>query len=183
MILESSISLPLCVRTAAHYTGVVGTHEQACGVTRHDHFESVAQVHRWSGEDMAVWLRVRLIGRAQTADTDTGNSYKAVKEALKSRFEPESKRGLYAAEFAARSKKNRRELGELWRGPKMPGRQGLFGSTRKKLSVDRFVNELPRATGCFRSSSKATTDYFPSNHGYIADVFLPPKPRRQTTRA
>ena len=139
---------------------------------------------------MAVWLRVRLTGRAQTAykrlDTDTGNSYKAVKEALKSRFEPESKRGLYAAEFAARSKKPRRGLGELWRGPKMPGRQGLFGSTRRsrREAVGRSLLErTSRATGCFRSSSKATTDYFPSNHGYIADVFLPPKPRRQTTRA
>ena len=79
-----------------------------------DHFESVAQVNRWSGEDLAVWLRVRLTGRAQTAyrrlDTDTRNSYEAVKEALKSRFEPESKRGLYAAEFAARS----RNLAEDW---------------------------------------------------------------------
>ena len=108
-----------------------------------DHFESVAQVNRrWSGEDLAVWLRVLLTGRAQTAykrlDTDTRNSYEAVKETLKSRFEPESKRGLYAAEFAARSRKPAESFGE-----DLKCLADLSGSTRrsKREAVGRSLRE------------------------------------------
>ena len=98
---------------------------------------------------MAAWLRVRLTGHAQTAykrlDTDTRNSYEAVKEALKSRFEPESKRRLYAAEFAARSRKPGEDWASFGEDLEYLGDKAfpdLQEEAREKLSVDRFVNEL-----------------------------------------
>ena len=73
------------------------------------HFENVAAVNSWDDEKKLLWLKVRLTGRAQTAyqklsDAATA-SYKEAKKALKERFEPASKKGLYQAELQTRRKK------------------------------------------------------------------------------
>ena len=68
------------------------------------HFENVAAVNKWeSEEENLMWLRVRLMGKAQTAfmrfpeaiRNDYGESIKA----LQRRFNPDSKRELYVAEL------------------------------------------------------------------------------------
>ena len=73
-----------------------------------DHFDSVAKLNGWSDEDAAQWLAVRLVGHTKTAyrrlPDETRRSYDRVKAALLRRFELESKRNLYAAEFRARCK-------------------------------------------------------------------------------
>ena len=72
------------------------------------HFESVAKLNSWDHNAMAQWLAVRLVGRAQVAykrlPDGIKQSYKEAKSALQRRFEPDSKRSLYAAEFRARCK-------------------------------------------------------------------------------
>ena len=75
-----------------------------------DHFEGVASLNKWSDEDKLLWLRIRLTGRAQTAYKQLkaevrGGTYDNIVKALRQRFEPESRRELYAAEFQTRRKK------------------------------------------------------------------------------
>ena len=71
-----------------------------------EHFERAAALNEWSEDQRAQWLAVRLVGRAQIAlrslSEETVQSFTALREALCRRFKPESKRGLYAAEFHVR---------------------------------------------------------------------------------
>ena len=73
-----------------------------------DHFENVAAVNAWDENAKLQWRKVRLTGQAQTAlkrlPEATRRSYEDTLAALKKRFEPESKRKLYAAEFQTRRK-------------------------------------------------------------------------------
>lgn len=72
-------------------------------------FESVAAINEWGNEAKLLWLRVRLTGRAQTAYKQLSEtaraSYADCKKALRERYEPESKKELYLAEFQARRKR------------------------------------------------------------------------------
>ena len=74
-----------------------------------DHFNNVAAVNKWTDEQKLLWVKVRLTGRAQTAfkklsDADK-ESFEAAAKALKDRFEPQSKKELYVAEFYAHRKR------------------------------------------------------------------------------
>ena len=80
-----------------------------------EHFESVAAVNKWeSDEDKLKWLRVRLAAKAQTAvrkmPESVRNNYGECVQALKQRFDPDSKRDLYIAELHTRA----RHRGEDW---------------------------------------------------------------------
>ncbi len=60
-----------------------------------DLFNSVAEVNGWDDAAKALWLRVHLVGRAQSvfkrfAAADRTN-YSKARELLKERFEPHSK--------------------------------------------------------------------------------------------
>lgn len=73
------------------------------------HFESVAEVNGWEGEQKLQWLKVRLTGRARTAfqrlAETTRDHYESAKLALTERFEPKSRKNRYQAEFETRRKK------------------------------------------------------------------------------
>ena len=79
-----------------------------------DHFESLAAINEWDNAAKLLWMRVRLVGRAQTPygrlPTTAKESYAATKKALKDRFEPDSRRELYLSEFSTR----KRRPGEGW---------------------------------------------------------------------
>ena len=66
------------------------------------HFENVAAVNGWDSAQKLQWLRVRLTGRAQKAlhrlPGPATASYEATRNALRARFEPESR--LWNAESA-----------------------------------------------------------------------------------
>ena len=79
------------------------------------HFESVAAVNAWDGDAAKLrWLKVRLTGRAQRAfqhlTEESRGSYSRVKKALWERFDPDSRRELYAVELNTRRKRK----GEGW---------------------------------------------------------------------
>ena len=65
-------------------------------------------MNAWDESAKLQWLKVRLTGRAQTAlkriPEATRRSYSDTLAALKRRFEPDSKRELYAVEFQTRRK-------------------------------------------------------------------------------
>ena len=58
------------------------------------HFEGVAAINKWDDAAKLLWLRVRLIGPAQTAygriPTTAQASYADLTKALKDKFEPEA---------------------------------------------------------------------------------------------
>jgi hypothetical protein len=73
------------------------------------HFNNCAEVNQWDDAAKLMFLKVRLIGRAQTAFQQLSDvnqaSFDAAVNALLKRFEPESKREVYLAEFYARQRK------------------------------------------------------------------------------
>jgi len=79
------------------------------------HFENVAAVNAWDGDSAKLkWLKVRLTGRAQRAfqqfTEESRGSYSHAKKALQERFDPDSRRELYAVELNTRRKRK----GEGW---------------------------------------------------------------------
>ena len=80
-----------------------------------DHFEGIAALNKWKEEEKTLWLRVRLTGKAQTAFKQLPaavreGAYDDLVTGLRQRFEPDSRRELYAAEFHSR----RKQKGESW---------------------------------------------------------------------
>ena len=98
-----------------------------------DHFDSVAKVCGWDAANKLKWLRVRLSGRAGTAfrrlPEATRVSFDLATAALRSRFEPESKKELYRTELLTRRKKQN----EGW---------AVFGEDLKILA-DKAYADLP----------------------------------------
>ena len=73
------------------------------------HFGSVSEVNDWNGEQKLKWLKVRMIGCAQKVfqhlPVEAQGDFERATEALRERFEPESKRSRYEVEFQSRRKK------------------------------------------------------------------------------
>ena len=73
------------------------------------HFDNVAVVNGWRDEQKLQWLKVRLTGRAQKAfqrlSDEAKRTFDGATAALKERFEPQSRKTRYQAEFQARRKK------------------------------------------------------------------------------
>jgi len=68
-----------------------------------DQFKSIAEINGWDDDQKLKWLKVHLKGRALMAykkfPVTVRASYKNARRALLERFEPESRRDLYLAEF------------------------------------------------------------------------------------
>ena len=63
------------------------------------HFKSIAAVNEWDNDKKLLWLKARLMGRAQLAlqhflEAVQGD-YVRLTKAMKDRFEPESRKGRY----------------------------------------------------------------------------------------
>ena len=113
------------------------------------HFESVSAVNQWTDADKLLWLRVRLTGKAHVAldqlPHEIQQSYSNVKKALRERFEPESKRMLYKAEFETRRKK----ASETWADFADDLRRltdkafpNLQCEAREELALSRYLDQL-----------------------------------------
>ena len=74
-----------------------------------DQFESIASINGWNDEQKLIWLKVRLTGSAllvyKKFSVTARASFKNAVVTLAERFEPESRRDLYLAEFQSRCKK------------------------------------------------------------------------------
>ena len=77
-----------------------------------EHFEAVAAINKWDEAAKLLWLRVRLVGGAQTAygrlPTEAKESYVELKKAFKGRFEPEALKERHLAQFQARKKRRQK---------------------------------------------------------------------------
>ena len=177
----------LCRHSAStvRYTGVVGRISEAKEMATRpvvtpeaysgdgpfdawiEHFERAAALNEWSEELRAQWLAVRLIGRAQIAlrslPAETVGSYTALREALRRRFEPESKRDLYAAEFHVRQKQAAEDwatFGEDLKALIDKAFPGMEAAARERLAVDRFLTQLtdPQLAFSVRQKRPETID-------------------------
>ena len=129
-----------------------------------EHFEHAAALNEWSEDQQTQWLAVRLVGRAQIAlrslSEETTQSYTALREALCRRFDPESKRGLYAAEFHVRQKQPSGDwvsFGESLIDKVFPD---METTAWERLAVDRFLTQLtdPQLAFSVRQKQPASID-------------------------
>lgn len=128
------------------------------------HFENVAAVNGWDNTQKLQWLRVRLTGRAQKAlHRLTGTaaaSYEATKDALKARFEPESKHTRYQAEFQARRKRANEgwaDLADDLRSLADKAYPDLQEEARERLCLNSYLAQLPQPQIAFSVRQKRPT--------------------------
>ena len=87
-------------------------------------------------------------------------SYTALREALCLRFEPESKRGLYAAEFHVRQKQPAEDWASFGEDLKSLNDKAMEAPARERLAVDRFLSQLtdPQLAFSIRQKRPANID-------------------------
>ena len=114
-----------------------------------DQFESIAEINHWNDEQKLMWLKVCLTGRALMAykkfPTTACGSFKNAVKALQERFEPESRRDLYLAEFQTRCKRKTEswpEFGEDLRGLMDKAYPTLDNEARQQLALQRYLSQL-----------------------------------------
>ena len=114
-----------------------------------DHFEAAATVNRWDDSTKLKWLPVRLTGKAQVAwrrlSADAKRDYDTAKEALRKRFEPDSKRQRYAAEFHSRQRCDNEKWGDFadqLRCLEDKAFPTLEEDARELLAVDRYLSNI-----------------------------------------
>ena len=99
-----------------------------------------------NGWDNALWLRVRLVGRAQKAvkslSAEDRADYAKAKEQLTKRFEPESICALYEAEFQARKKQDWTTFGEDLKSLAGKAFPDLDDVAIERLTVSNFLGQL-----------------------------------------
>lgn len=130
------------------------------------HFENVASVNGWDENQKLQWLRVRVTGRAQKALhrlQDAATTYEATRDALKARFDPESRQTRYQAEFQTRKKKP----GEGWadfaddlRSLADRAYPDLADEARERLTINSYLGQLPQPQISFsvRQKQPSTLD-------------------------
>jgi len=132
-----------------------------------DHFESVAEVCGWDATKKLKWLRVRLSGRAGTAfrrlPEATRSDYGLAKDALKSRFEPESKKTLYQTRLQTRSKKKDEgwaEFGDDLKGLADRAYPDLPEEARERFALNQFLTQLvdPQVSFAVKQTKPTTVD-------------------------
>ena len=113
------------------------------------HFENVATLNGWAADQRLQWLAVRLVRRPQIAfqnpAADVRELYDSARTALQRRFEPESRRGLYAAEYHARRKQPKEDWASFGEDLKMlvdKAFPDIEEPARERIAVDRFLGQL-----------------------------------------
>ena len=113
------------------------------------HFKGVAAINKWDDAAKLLWLRVRLIGAAQTAygrlPTTARASYAELTKALKDRFEPDAMKELYIAEFQARKKAKTEGWVEFADHLKLLADKAfpdLENKAREYMALNQFLGQL-----------------------------------------
>ena len=125
------------------------------------HFKNCSEVNHWDDTAKLAFLKVRLVGRAQTAfqqiPEDSRNTFDAAVTALEKRFEPPSKREVYLAEFSAR----RRKLTETWadfaedlRKLSRKAYPELTAEATEQLALTQFLTNIPEPQILFAVKQK-----------------------------
>ena len=149
-----------------------------------DHFETVAEVNGWDNAAKALWLRVRLVGRAQKAvkslSAEDRAEYAKAKEQLTKRFEPESKCALYEAEFQARKKQPVEDwatFGEDLKSLADKSFPDLDDVAIERLTVSNFFGPARSTVGFQRAPTEAE-DHRRRRHSRPRTGIIPPRPKQ-----
>ena len=125
------------------------------------HFESISRINSWDESSKLLWLEVRLVGKARKAwnrsPEESKRNYNLVKTALRNRFEPDSHKDLYAAEFQTRRKRRDETWGDLADNLRILVERAfpdLDERAKEKLSLDRFLGLLYRSDIAFAVRQK-----------------------------
>ena len=130
-----------------------------------DHFESVAAINDWDDNAKLLWMRVWLIGRAQTAygrlpESKKGN-YPTLKKSRKERFEPDSRRELYLSEFSTRTRKAGEDWAEYADDLRLLADRTspeLEEKAREQLALNQYLSSLDNPQVVFNVKQKRPTD-------------------------
>ena len=114
-----------------------------------DQFESIASINGWNDEQKLIWLKVRLTGRAllvyKKFSVTARASFKNAVVASAERFELESRRDLYLAEFQSRCKKRTEswaDFGEDLRVMVDKAYPMLEDDARQQLALQHYLSQL-----------------------------------------
>lgn len=128
-----------------------------------DHFDSVATVCGWDDAAKLKWLRVRLTGRAGTAfrrlPEATRNDFKEAVQALRKRFEPESRKELYMTELQTRTKKRNEDwasFGDELRKLADKAYPDLQEEARERFALNQYLAHLEHPPGIFWCEASQT---------------------------
>ena len=127
----------------------------------------MSEVNDWNGEQKLKWLKVRMIGRAQKAfqhlPVEARGDFERATEALRERFEPESKRSRYDAEFQSRRKEKTEgwaDFGEDLKtlADKAYSKLGEVG--RERLALNAYLGQIdnPRVAFAVKQRSPSSMD-------------------------
>ena len=151
-----------------------------------DHFNNVAALNRWDDDAKQLWLRVRLTGRAQAAykrlSTEVRASFTQTMESLKRRFEPESKRELYTAQFSTRQKKSNEGWADYADSLTALAEQAfpdLSVEARERLALNNFLTQLdnPQMAVAVRQQRPKTVEEAVTATLEIESYIMAPKAR------
>ena len=114
-----------------------------------EHFECVSRVNQWDKTKQLLWLSVCLTDKAQTAwrllNSETKSDYDLAKAALRRRFEPESRRELYASEFRTLTRRSGESWGDVADNLCILSEKAFptfHQKDREQLALQRFLNLL-----------------------------------------
>ena len=120
------------------------------------HFGNVADVNEWDDEQKLKWLKVRLTGRAQKAFQRLPEASRATfnlaKAALKVRFEPESSKTRYQAEFQSRRKKTSEgwaDFADDLQSLAEKAYPSLQHEARERLAINAYLQQLTQPQVAF----------------------------------
>ena len=125
------------------------------------HFENVTDVNGWDDEQKLKWLKVRLTGRAQKAFQRLPEASRATfdlaEAALKGRFEPESRKTRYQAEFQSRRKKTNEGWADFADDLQFLAEKAypsLQHEARERLAINTYLQQLPQPQMAFSVKQK-----------------------------
>ena len=129
------------------------------------HFEDVAAVNHWDEDARLVWLKIRLSNRASKAfkklPAGVQRSYEEAKSALGERFEPGTKRQLYAAELQARKKRKGEEWADFAEDLKVlvdKAYPDFEDRARERLALNHYLHQLDDAQVAFGVKQRRPED-------------------------
>jgi dsDNA-binding SOS-regulon protein len=138
------------------------------------HFENVAAVNEWNDDAKLLWLKVRLTGKAQKAfqrfPEDARASYEESRKLLKGRFEPETRRERYRAEFQICRKKKEETWIDFADNLKIlvdKAYPELDEAAREQLALNHYLTQIADQQIAFSVKQKRpkTLDEESANHG------------------
>ena len=123
-----------------------------------DHFEGVVAVNEWDDAAMLLWMRVRLVGRAQTAygrlPETSKASYDSLRKALKERFEPDSKKELYLSTRKRKTGEGWAEYADELRVLADLAFPDVDEKAREQLALNQYLSQLDNPQVAFNVKQK-----------------------------